>query len=265
MNYFLGQTETDIGSVRFEMNASNFEIWTPKRTFTVYDDDIEEVDGIFVFHIPDNVTSGFQNVREIEIPAYILDRKAEILKEIEAGKNSIGSTETPQGKVYFYLTEDGKVRAKLGELEEITEIFYTIEGKRVMLFPGLDIPFVVLPEGVEKAYWQAKRKREHKNMHLVYAGRSLLTGKDYYRLSCDVSRDAMNRVKEQFEHFEPGDVGTLEGWLTSEPERVEQYLRIRNPISNRKAEIEKQRAAAIKANEKIIKKMMTSKDSLKLT
>jgi hypothetical protein len=112
---------------------------------------------------------------------------------------------------------------------------------------------VIIPEGVEKAYRQAKREREHKNMHLVYAGRSLLTGKDYYRLSCDVSRDTMNRVKEQFEHFEPGDVGTLEGWLTSEPERVEQYLRIRNPVSSRKAEIEKQRAAAIKANEKIIR------------
>jgi hypothetical protein len=264
MDYFLGQTETDIGTVIFQMNASNFEIRTHKIIFTVYDDDIKEVDGLKVFEIPKGF-SGFMEAPYIEIPAYILEGRDEYLKEIENSKGSIGSTETAQGKVYFFLTEDGKVRAKLGELEEITETFYTIEGKRVILFHGLDIPFVIIPDGVEKAYRQAKRKREHKNMHLVYAGRSLLTGKDYYRLSCDVSRDAMNRVKEQFEHFEPGDVGTLEGWLTSEPERVEQYLRIRNPISNRKAEIEKQRAAAIKANEKIIKKMMTSKDSLKLT
>jgi hypothetical protein len=263
MNYFLGQTETDIGSVRFEMNASNFEIRTPKRTFTVYDDDIEEVDGIFVFHIPDNVTSGFQNVREIEIPAYILDRKAEILKEIEAGKNSIGSTETPQGKVYFFLTEDVKVRAKLGELEEITETFYTIEGKRVILFHGLDIPFVELPECVEKAYRQARYTKEQKNKYLVYAGRSLLTGLDYFRFNCEMSNETLFRVKEQFSYFEPGDVGTLEGWLTDDPEKVEEYLRIRNPISNRKAEIEKQKAAAIKANEKIIKKLMTSKGSRK--
>jgi hypothetical protein len=263
MNYFLGQMETDIGTVVFQMNASNFEIRTPKIIFTVYDDDIKEVDGLKVFEIPKGF-SGFLEAPYIEIPAYILEGRDEYLKEIENSKGNIGSTETAQGKVYFYLTEDGKVRAKLGELEEITETFYTIEGKRVILFHGLDIPFVELPECVEKAYWQAKRKREHKNLHLVYAGRSLLTGKDYYRLSCDVSRDTMNRVKEQFEYFEPGDVGTLEGWLTSEPERVEQYLRIRNPVSSRKAEIEKQRAAAIKANEKIIKKLMTSKGSLKL-
>ena len=263
MDYFLGRTETDIGTVIFQMNASNFEIRTHEIIFTVYDDDIKEVDGLKVFEIPKGF-SGFMEAPYIEIPAYILEGRDEYLKEIENSKGNIGSTETPQGKVYFFLTEDGKVRAKLGELEEITETFYTIEGKRVILFHGLDIPFVELPECVEKAYWQAKREREHKNMHLVYAGRSLLTGKDYYRLSCDVSRDTMNRVKEQFEHFEPGDVGTLEGWLTSEPERVEQYLRIRNPVSSRKAEIEKQRAAAIKANEKIIKKMMTSKGSLKL-
>ena len=70
------------------------------------------------------------------------------LKEIENSKGNIGSTETAQGKVYFYLNEDGKVRAKLGELEEITETFYTVEGKRVIIFPGLDIPFVELPECV---------------------------------------------------------------------------------------------------------------------
>jgi len=231
--------------------------------FTVYDDDIKEVDGLKVFEIPKGF-SGFLEAPYIEIPGYILEGRDEYLKEIENSKGNIGSTETAQGKVYFYLTEDGKVRAKFGELEETTDTFYTVEGKRVIIFPGLDNPFVVLPEGVEKAYWQAKRKREHKNMHLVYAGRSLLTGKDYYRLSCEVSRYTMNRVKEQFEYFEPGDVGTLEGWLTADPEKVEEYLRIRNPISSRKEEIEKQRAEAIKANEKIIKKMMTSKSSLKL-
>lgn len=263
MNYFLGQTETDIGTVIFQMNASNFEIRTPKITFTVYDDDIKEVDGLKVFEIPKGF-SGFLEAPYIEIPEYILEGRDEYLKEIENSKGNIGSTETAQGKVFFYLTAEGLIKAKLGELEETTDTFYTVEGKRVMLFPGLDNPFVVLPEGVEKAYWQAKRKREHKNLHLVYAGRSLLTGKDYYRLSCEVSRDTMNRVKEQFEYFEPGDVGTLEGWLTADPEKVEEYLRIRNPISSRKEEIEKQRAAAIKANEKIIKKMMTSKGSLKL-
>ena len=42
MNYTLGYTETDIGTVIFQMNASNFEIQTPKATFTVYGDDIKQ-------------------------------------------------------------------------------------------------------------------------------------------------------------------------------------------------------------------------------
>ena len=255
MNYTLGYTETDIGTVIFQMNASNFEIQTPKATFTVYEDDIKEVEGLKVFEIPKGF-SGFRDIPYIEIPGHILEGRDEYLKETENSKGNIGSTETNQGKVFFYLTAEGLIKAKLGEIEETTDTFYTVEGKRVMLLPGLDIPFVVLPEGVEKAYRQAKQGRENKNLHLVYAGRSLLTNADYYKLSCDVSRDTLNRAQGKFQYFEPGDMGTLEGWLTADPEKVEEYLRIRNPIASRKAEIEKQRAAAIKANDKLIEKLM---------
>jgi len=255
MNYTLGYTETDIGTVVFKMNASNFEIQTHKATFTVSGNDIEEIEGKSLFKIPSGL-SGFRDVPYIEIPDTVLERKEEYLNEIEMSKGNIGSTETNQGKVFFYLTAEGLIKAKLGEIEETTDTFYTVEGKRVMLLPGLDIPFVVIPDGVEKAYRQAKQEREHKNLHLVYAGRSLLTNADYYKLSCDVSRDTLNRAHGKFEYFEPGDMGTLEGWLTCDPEKVEECLRIRNPVSSRTAEIDKQRAAAIKANDKLIEKLM---------
>lgn len=256
MNTFLGQTENDIGSVIFSMNASNFEILTAKKTFTVYDDEIKEIDGKFVFLLPQAVISGFQGITEIDIPDYILERKAEHLKEIEAGKGSIGTSETQQGKVYFFLTAAGMIKAKLGENEEIPDTFYTVEGKRVILFPGLDIPFVEIPENVEKAFRQAKYEKEQRGKYLVYAGRSLLTGKDYYRFSCEMSNDTLFRVKGQFEYFEPGDLGTLGGWLTSDPAKVEEYLRIRNPISSRAGEIEKQKEQAVKDNKKLIEKLM---------
>lgn len=256
MSTFLGQIETDIGSVNFEMNASNFEIQTAKKTFTVYDEDIKKQDGKFYFPIPAGNFSNMGNVTEIEIPDYILERKAEHLKEIEAGKGSIGTSETQQGKVYFFLTAAGMIKTKLGEKEVITDSFYTVEGKRVVLFPGLDIPFVVIPEGVERAYMRAKQEREHKNLHLVYCGKSLLNGRDYYKLSCEVSRDTLNRAQGKFELFEGGDMGSLEGWLTSDPEKVEEYLRIRNPVSGRKEEIDKQKERAVKENQKIIEKLM---------
>jgi hypothetical protein len=82
------------------MNASNFEIRTPKTIFTVYDDDIKEVDGLKVFEIPKGF-SGFMGAPYIEIPRYILEGRDEYLKEIENSKGNIGSTETAQGKVYF--------------------------------------------------------------------------------------------------------------------------------------------------------------------
>jgi hypothetical protein len=85
MDYFLGQTETDIGTVIFQMNASNFEIRTHKIIFTVYDDDIKEVDGLKVFEIPKGF-SGFMEAPYIEIPAYILEGRDEYLKEIEKGE-----------------------------------------------------------------------------------------------------------------------------------------------------------------------------------
>lgn len=255
MNHTLGYTETDIGTVIFQMNASNFEIQTHKAIFTVSGNDIEEIEGKSLFKIPSGL-SGFRDVPYIEIPDTVLERKEEYLKEFEISIGNIGTSETTQGKVFFYLTAEGLIKAKLGEIEETTDTFYTVEGKRVMLLPGLDIPFVVLPEGVEKAYRQAKQEREHKNLHLVYAGRSLLTGKDYYKLSCDVSRDTMNRAQGKFQYFEPGDMGTLEGWLTADPEKVEEYLRIRNSVSSRKEEIEKQKEQAAKDNKRIIEKLM---------
>lgn len=85
MDYFLGRTETDIGTVIFRMNASNFEIRTPKIIFTVYDDDIKEVDGLKVFEIPKGF-SGFMGAPYIEILRYILEGRDEYLKEIENSK-----------------------------------------------------------------------------------------------------------------------------------------------------------------------------------
>lgn len=254
----IGYIETESGTVFFEMNNGNFEIKLPDNTFHVYDEDLKEIDGKFFFDLPEDRISCFWKTKTIEIPADVLERKEEYLKEIENSRGSIGSTETNQGKVYFYLTAEGMIKAKLGELEETTDTFYTVENQRNVFLHGLglDIPFVVIPEGVEKAYNQVKWNREQKNKYLVYAGRSLLTGKDYYRFSCDISQDTLNRAQGKFEYFEPGDLGTLEGWLTSDPEKVEEYLRIRNPISSRKAEIDKQKEQAVKTNKKLIEKLM---------
>ena len=74
----------------------------------------------------------------------------------------------------------------------------------------------------------------------VYVGRGLLTGKDYYDFNVDVPQQTWDRVKMLFENFgEGGGDGGLEGWLTSSPGLVEEYLRIRNPIERGKVKLKR--------------------------
>lgn len=242
------------------MNASNFEIQTPKLLFTVYDSDIKERNGKFFFDIPNTCISGFGNTRSVEIPAFILDRRNEILGEIEVSRDSIGSTETPQGKVYFFLTAEGKIKATMGEKTVITDTFYQVEGKKVLFLPGLglDPELIEVPAGIETTMKKARKEKESKMLYLVYVGRSWLTGKDYYKFNIDISSNTLHRVKEHFEFFgegEPEQLGELNGWLTSEPAKVEEKLRLRNTIENRKAEIDQQKEKIAKAQKMVLQNL----------
>jgi hypothetical protein len=118
----------------------------------------------------------------------------------------------------------------------------------------LDFPFLELPVEVEIEFKKAKKEKAMASLCLVYVGRSRLTGKDYYDFNVDVPQQTWDRVKMLFENFgEGGGDGGLEGWFTSSPGLVEEYLRIRNPIESRKSEIEKGKAKAVKANVEFIK------------
>lgn len=171
--------------------------------------------------------------------------------------NSIGTTETTQGTVCFSINEECKLVAKLGENAVKTDKIFDIEGKKAILVPelALDFAFLEIPPEVEIEVKKAKREHALTGFHLVYVGRSILTGKDYYNFNVDVTQQQWDRVKNCFEYFgeESNEIG-LTGWLTSSPGLVEEYLRIRNPIASRKEEIDKQKAKAEKANAAIIKK-----------
>jgi hypothetical protein len=95
---------------------------------------------------------------------------------------------------------------------------------------------------------------------LIYAGKSLLTGKDYFQLSCDVDSQKWYRIRDCFQWFgEDKNNGTLSGWLTATPELVEQYLYLKTPsVASRKTEIEKQKIQAEKAQKKVIEAILKS-------
>jgi len=258
----LGYTETSIGTINFSVNDyGSFEIQTPKSFYAVYENELIEKDGKVYFKLPERDFKILNDVvfSEIEIPVDILEDMEKALKEFKLRENSIGSTETTKGKVYFSLSADGKIIAKIGGKATKTEKIYTVENNRVVVAPDLSIEsvFVKVPQEVEAEFERVKSEKRSRELHLVYAGRSLLTGIDYYKFNCEVSEGAWNRIKELFEYFgEDGDIKSLEGWLTSNPKLVEEYLRLRkNTVATRKAEIEKQIEKAIKTNAKIIEKL----------
>ena len=251
----IGQTETELGTVNFVMNNGKFEIRTPKLTFTVYEDDIKEQDGKHYFTIPDSMVSCFDRTNIIEIPADVLKRWAESREDAEKMKVSLSKVETSHGKVYISIGEEDQIILKCSDKTIETKNIYSVEGKRVVCVPELGI--LELPPVVEYEIGRIKHEREEKAKGLVYAGKSLLTGRDFFKFNCELSRNAFNRVKDLMVYFEPGEEGTLSGWLTTQPEKIEERLRIRNNVvSDRKEEIEKQKAAAGKANEKLIKSLM---------
>lgn len=236
----------------------SFEIKTPKQVIRVHEKDIKEIDEKYIFQVPGGALSAANRVPEIEIPAYVIEAKNRYQAEYEQIQASIGHTETTRGKVFFSLTDSGEILCSKGDKTETADRIFNIEEKRAVYVPGLGLEnqFVEVPEKVEAAQKDFQRREAFQNLHMVYVGRSLLTGIDYYDFSSDISRGTWDRVKSIFEYFgEGGDAG-LEGWLTSEPEKVEEWLRLRkNLISERREEIEKQKAAFLKAQAAAVKKL----------
>lgn len=252
----IGSTEGPKGTNVFLMNDGNFEIQTAYNTFSVSDSRIETRNGKYFYDSSKDYIG--EKFGEIEIPKSVIELKEKETSRYEMLLNSIGITETTQGTVYFSINTDCQLIAKLGEKAIKTDKIYNVEGKKAIFIPelGLDFAFLEIPVEVEIELKKAKRAYALTGFHLIYVGRSLLTGKDYYNFNVDITQQQWDRVKNCFEYFgdESNEIG-LTGWLTSSPGLVEEYLRIRNPIASRKEEIDKQKAKAEKANVALIKKL----------
>jgi hypothetical protein len=260
----LGNTEIDIGTVSFSINDGGFfQIQTPKSFYAVDENELIEKDGAYYYPLPGRDFKIVNDVvfSEIEIPVDIIEEMEKALQEFEEHKNSVGTIETSKGIVFFSIGGSGEILAKLNEKTVKTARIYDIEGKRAIHIPdlGIDFDFIEIPSNVENKFNEFKQNQAAKSQCLEYAGRSLLTGIDFFRFNTDISEAVYFRVKEYIEYFEEGgesaDVGGLKGFLTASPELVENVLRIRNPISSRAEEIEKLKENAVKVNSKIIKEL----------
>jgi|SRR5665647_3723091 len=267
---YLGNTESEIGTINFSVNDGGYlEIQTPKTLYVMDENELIEKDGKYYFPLPkkDYKIVNEDVYSEIEIQEDVLEEMEKALIEFEAHKNSIASTETIRGDVFFSISEDGKIISKHGEKSVKTDRIFNVECKKVVYVPEFDFDsvFVEIPSEVELELNRFQRDRAMKNLHMLYAGKSLLDGKDFFKFNIKVSENVMYRVKNLFEYFEEdcesAYLGGLRGYMTSNPELVEEILRIRNPISSRNAEIEKQKAQAASVNMKIIEKLTAKKVS----
>jgi hypothetical protein len=245
------------GQITFSMDYDTLLVQSANsRQIAIYDEQLKKVDGKTYFDARWlKLGSDFP---EIEIPTYILQARDEKRKENGISRGTIGCTESHTGKIIrFLIGSGGQLIARLGEKEVISDKIEEIEGKKAVNVQALclDVPFIEVPDVVEKAFLDAKRGKELQDLHLVYAGRSLLTGQDYFKLSCDIPGQMWDRVKNLFEWLgEDEQPGRLSGWATTKPELAEEYLHLRkNTVKDREAEITKQKAKAKAAQEKEFK------------
>ena len=85
-------------------------------------------------------------------------------------------------------------------------------------------PYLELPGEVVQAFEKVLRAAELRKLALVPGGISMLNGLPYYKLNTDIPADMWNNVKSYFEDF--GQEGTMTGFLTCEPGKVAEILRI---------------------------------------
>lgn len=224
-------------SIQFTWDFGKFEIRTYEKNFVVTDNEIELREGKSYFNHSKPNQKGI--LKEMEIPEHVIGQKNKLNMDLKLRRESIGSVTRTEGKIYFSLNSEGQLIAKLGDKEAIADDIEIIENKKAINIKslGLEFPYIEIPANVVAVFVDAKYKKIMLNCHLVYSGRSLLTGKDYYKLNSWIPASDWNCVEDLFENFGVSGSG-LQGWLTSEPEKVQKLLGLKSTEGKREHEDE---------------------------
>lgn len=181
--------------------------------------------------------------KEIEIPENVIERKNKLNLDLKLRKESIGSVDRTEGRIYFSLNEEKRLIAKLGDKEAIANDIETIENRKAINVQslGLEFPYIEVPPEVEKAFLKAKNVKIMENCYLIYAGKSVITGIAYFKFNSEIPSSQWDCVEDFFEDFGRGSdrTGELNGWVTCMPEKVEHTLGIKHRVSDKIEEIEK--------------------------
>ena len=197
------------------------------KTITVNDMELIERDGKKYANIKDlNL-----DIREVEIPGDIAEMRAQKRQEAALEKGAIHIDRSVNPVRYFYLIGDS-LRVLQGEKEIIADKIEIVHGRKAVNVESLDLghPYLELPGEVEKAFSKVMKEAELRTLALIPVGTSLLNGLDYYGFNINVPESVLKQVKACCEFFDTEE-GDIQGWLTCDPVRVSEILKI--PIEGR--------------------------------
>lgn len=175
--------------------------------------------------------------KSFEMPVEILEERARKRKENAIRRDAIFTQDYKEKRLFYYI-EGEKLIIKLFDIDEegklIPEVrsettadkIEIIHNKKAVNVKKLKLghPYLELPGEVVQAFEKALRDAELRTLTLKPAGISMLNGKEYFRLSVDIPEGMWDMVKNYFEDF--GQEGTMTGFLTCEPGKVADILKI---------------------------------------
>lgn len=168
----------------------------------------------------------------------ILEERARKRKENAIRRDAIFTQDYKEKRLFYYI-EGEKLIIKLFDIDEegklIPEVRRETTADKIEIIHNrkavnvkklkLGHPYLELPGEVAQKFEKVLRAAELRTLTLKPAGISMLDGKKYYKLSLqNIPAGMWNQVSGLFIDF--GQEGTMTGFLTCEPGKVAEILRI---------------------------------------
>lgn len=216
----IGETFQPYGCIDFLMFGDLLLVNFENEEKIIRDEEIQKLeDGFYapaVKGIPEKL---------IPIPEDVLTivKSIRAERESERHRKPIGTKDGFE----FFLNDDMQLIVKLGDKEITADDIETIYGRPALNIEAfnLDHPFIELGADVAEAFRKAKGNKIPEGLKIVPAGRSLLDGAEWYKLDKPISEEAFSKVKMYFDYFGEASAD-FSGWLTREPGRVAEVLKI---------------------------------------
>lgn len=227
-NYWVNLQVVSVNDKSFRVQA-NREVYS-HRILTFQDEDFENTQGPIIIDLKPLDLERYYGETEIptefELPREILTERVEDRRLYALAKGSIWIDRSVDPVRYFYL-ECGRLRIKQGEKEAMVDKIYIKDGKNTVKVEALELarPYLELQGHVARAFEADMKVYQHLFPKLVFQGKSLLDGVDYYKLIGKPSKDTWSMVQRYFDDFGTVDK-TLNGWLTGNPRAVADTLGI---------------------------------------